>query len=272
MRRSQAMFSPSAATTFLWARLAILTRDALAAGLYFSHYADYTFAYAHDSTARPIKAGEKGTVIMFNVLLGRTYRVQNLALVASKVDGYDSIVSPNECEWIIFDNSQCLPVYVFEFEAEHSVKPKVGGAWEEGGSHKCELPTAAKKSKKLFLSFHPDSSIFASHIAKLLSATNKADIQIIQGQFKEMDSCDFVIIVLSPKYETSKWHRKEAGYAVMTKKELIPILVDQEGGVVEGDEIPGLSIVGERVVDLRGSKGEDIAARAVARIDEMSLW
>ncbi|KAI9350082.1 hypothetical protein BDR26DRAFT_891409 [Obelidium mucronatum] len=101
------------------------------AGLYFSQYADYTFAYAHDSTARPIKAGEKGTVIMFNVLLGKTYRVQNLTLGASKMAGYDSHVSPKECEWIIFDNTQCVPVYVFEFEAEVSVKAKVGGAWEK---------------------------------------------------------------------------------------------------------------------------------------------
>ncbi|KAI9330816.1 hypothetical protein BDR26DRAFT_870929 [Obelidium mucronatum] len=136
-----------------------------------------------------------------------------------------------------------------------------------------QAPATIKRhgTTKVFLSFHPESSSFVTSLSAYLVDTYGVNIQIIQGQFKEMDSCDFVIIVLSPKYETSKWHRKEAGYAVMTKKELIPILVDQEGGVVEGDEIPGLSIVGERVVDLRGSKAEDIAAEAVARIDEMSL-
>ncbi|KAJ3379961.1 hypothetical protein HDU84_006265 [Entophlyctis sp. JEL0112] len=99
-------------------------------GLYFSKYADYTFAYAHAGVAENIKPGQPGTVIMFQILLGRQMRVASLTMGADRTAGYDSHVSPKGCEWVIFDNSQCLPVYVFEFEGEPSLISSVG-PWEQ---------------------------------------------------------------------------------------------------------------------------------------------
>ncbi|KAJ3111322.1 hypothetical protein HK100_002724 [Physocladia obscura] len=98
-------------------------------GFYFSKYADYTFAYAHNNAARPIKVGEKGTVIMFHVLLGKQFQVQDLKMGTSCEPGYDSHVSPKGCEWILFDSTQCLPVYVFEFIGESALHETIG-PWE----------------------------------------------------------------------------------------------------------------------------------------------
>ncbi|KAJ3025168.1 UNVERIFIED_CONTAM: hypothetical protein HDU68_007416 [Siphonaria sp. JEL0065] len=110
---------------------------------------------------------------------------------------------------------------------------------------------------KVFLSSHPESEDFVSSLTSSFSS-----VEIVQGSFKEMQDLEFVIVVVSEKYEASKWFRKEASYAVMRKKQIITVLIDG----ASGDEISGLDA---RVVDLRESGDAELA---VAEIKQFALW
>ncbi|KAJ3115937.1 Elongation factor 1-beta [Phlyctochytrium bullatum] len=88
-------------------------------GLYFSDACDYTMAYTN-KPATPIGPNHRGKIVMFKVLLGKKHHLKNNENVVGKgrKTGYDSHVSPKNCEYIIFDNAQCLPVYVVEFTSK----------------------------------------------------------------------------------------------------------------------------------------------------------
>lgn len=101
------------------------------AGLYFSRHPDYTFIYGNQM--KPPIAGDRGTVLLFKVLLGRSKQLHNLQMGASLESGYDSHVSPKGFEWVLFDSDQCLPCYVIDWKAEKPIKAQLKGEqWETG--------------------------------------------------------------------------------------------------------------------------------------------
>ncbi|KAI9330148.1 hypothetical protein DFJ73DRAFT_859249 [Zopfochytrium polystomum] len=70
---------------------------------------------------REIREGETGTTILFDVVLGRTCQLTDLKVGNGLTPGYDSHISPKQCEMVIFDNRQCVPVYTFKFKAEKAL-------------------------------------------------------------------------------------------------------------------------------------------------------
>ncbi|KAJ3075877.1 Elongation factor 1-beta [Podochytrium sp. JEL0797] len=101
---------------FLMERKGATDSGFFGSGLYFSPYSDYTFAYSHMGRTRPIRAGEEGTVILCDILLGKVFKTE-LDLGGGLMSGYDCHVSPRGCEWILFHSDQVVPRFVIKFRA-----------------------------------------------------------------------------------------------------------------------------------------------------------
>jgi len=77
-------------------------------GIYFSEYASYSMAYAGCNK-----------ILLCKVLIGRAYTMASIQTGAPQVDGYDSHVSPDGKEIVIFSPDQILPCYVIHFEQKY---------------------------------------------------------------------------------------------------------------------------------------------------------
>ncbi|KAL8622378.1 hypothetical protein ACOMHN_041706 [Nucella lapillus] len=75
------------------------------AGVYFSEYPAYSMGY--------ISGGQK--LLLCQVLPGKTYQCTKLIMGAKRQDGYDSHMSPNKKELVIFHSRRILPCYVVYF-------------------------------------------------------------------------------------------------------------------------------------------------------------
>jgi hypothetical protein len=65
----------------------------------------------------PLDVGERCKVIMFHVLPGKSRHIEKQTSGLKPSEGYDSHSSSNHQEWYLFDESQCLPVYVLTVKA-----------------------------------------------------------------------------------------------------------------------------------------------------------
>ncbi|RUS27030.1 hypothetical protein BC938DRAFT_483800 [Jimgerdemannia flammicorona] len=102
-------------------------------GLYFSAYPDYTFCY-NNKPPRPLQEGDKGSVILFDVCLGKIKKLTGLNMGGTLTPGYNSPMSPKGCEWVISDQNQCSPRFILDFVVERlPLKKKLSGKiWEDG--------------------------------------------------------------------------------------------------------------------------------------------
>ncbi|RUS13029.1 hypothetical protein BC938DRAFT_478189 [Jimgerdemannia flammicorona] len=104
------------------------------AGLYFSAYPDYTFTY-NFKPCRKVQPGDRGSVFVFDVCLGNKKQLEGLKNGSSLTPGYDSHESPMGCEWVIFNENQCVPRFIIDFTVEDlPLKGKLGGKFYEDGT------------------------------------------------------------------------------------------------------------------------------------------
>jgi len=92
-------------------------------GVYLSRYADYVLKYSN--SLEPLSAGETVKIIMFQLCAGRSLHLTKRQPGIMPTDGYDSHTSSNHQEFFLFNEDQCLPVYVltvraFEFTRQAS--------------------------------------------------------------------------------------------------------------------------------------------------------
>ncbi|KAJ3115932.1 Elongation factor 1-beta [Phlyctochytrium bullatum] len=89
-------------------------------GFYFSTYADYCARYIYKGGHKgDLKKGDRGKIIMFEILPGKTYKLSNetgRSLGMKRQEGHDSHISPKKAEWVLFHPSQFLPRAVIEFK------------------------------------------------------------------------------------------------------------------------------------------------------------
>ncbi len=67
-----------------------------------------------------LNVDETCKVIMFHVLPGNSLHIKKQTSGLKPSEGYDSHSSSNHQEWYLFDESQCLPVYVLTVKAIES--------------------------------------------------------------------------------------------------------------------------------------------------------
>jgi len=104
-------------------------------GIYLSRHADYVLAYytsGQDSVA-PVKAGDEGQLLMFDVLPGLPYRLRGTVTGCDLKAGYDSHVSPTEFEIVLFDSSRLVPRYLIDYRVTRAAGPRFDGAAEKTG-------------------------------------------------------------------------------------------------------------------------------------------
>ncbi|KJE97783.1 hypothetical protein CAOG_07882 [Capsaspora owczarzaki ATCC 30864] len=77
-----------------------------ARGAYFSEYPGYAMGYIEGHTK----------LLVCQVLLGRSHRCTELILGQERVPGFDSHVSPDGRELVVFDSAHILPCYIVHFE------------------------------------------------------------------------------------------------------------------------------------------------------------
>lgn len=103
------------------------------AGMYFSRYADYCMQYHTTGQWKRVEAGDRGRLLQFDILPGRQYEVDHARMVIARRDGFDSHVSPNEFEYVLFDARHILPRYVIDFEVGEAPGAAFTGTPEETG-------------------------------------------------------------------------------------------------------------------------------------------
>jgi hypothetical protein len=104
------------------------------AGLYFSPFADYSFMYSTVGEFRRVKAGDRGRLLRFVVLPGRVHHLKDLALGQPQHPNYDSNLTPNKFELILFNNHRILPTHVLDFSVSQGVGQKFEGSVEQKGA------------------------------------------------------------------------------------------------------------------------------------------
>jgi hypothetical protein len=64
-----------------------------------------------------LDVGDTCQVVMFRVVPGNSLHIKQRTPGLKPTDGYDSHSSSNQQEWYLFDEAQCLPVYVLTVKA-----------------------------------------------------------------------------------------------------------------------------------------------------------
>jgi hypothetical protein len=103
------------------------------AGLYFSKHADYTFIYNTTGEFRPVEAGDEGCVLQCSILPGTSYPTTKLMMGAPCQAGFDSHVSPNGFEHVVFSSDQILPRYVLHYKVVAAPGSFFDGSIEQTG-------------------------------------------------------------------------------------------------------------------------------------------
>jgi hypothetical protein len=97
------------------------------AGLYFSPHADYCMMYHTTGKFGPVKIGDRGRLMVFQVMPGRINQLQTLDLGQPKHAQFDSNLSKNGFELVLFDEQFVLPSHIIDFEAKHAPGQKFTG-------------------------------------------------------------------------------------------------------------------------------------------------
>lgn len=106
----------------------------LGAGLYFSQHADNVMAYMTTSNKfNDVKAGQSGKLLQFDILPGRMNRLANVKEGVSRELFYDSHVTPNGFEYVLFDARHVRPRYVISFNVEAAAGASFEGSVEQNG-------------------------------------------------------------------------------------------------------------------------------------------
>ncbi|KAJ3115933.1 Elongation factor 1-beta [Phlyctochytrium bullatum] len=87
-------------------------------GFYFSSHADYCARYIKGKGIERLELNDRGKMIMFDVLPGKQYRLgeeTTSSLCMAQMPGYDSHISPQKAELVLFDTAQFVPRAVIEF-------------------------------------------------------------------------------------------------------------------------------------------------------------
>jgi len=79
------------------------------AGIYFSEYTSTSMAY--NRAAR---------ILLSKVLIGKQYKCPGMMMGAALTKGYDSHLSPDQTEVVIYDTAQILPCYIVHFESGYA--------------------------------------------------------------------------------------------------------------------------------------------------------
>jgi hypothetical protein len=101
-------------------------------GLYFSKYADYCLMYASPNL-KPPTAGKTCKLIQFDILPGRIHQLTNMKVGEPRTPLFDSHVSPNGFEYVMFDSRHILPRYVLTIDVVTAAGPAFPGSIEETG-------------------------------------------------------------------------------------------------------------------------------------------
>jgi hypothetical protein len=101
-------------------------------GLYFSKYADYCMMYA-SANKKPLTAGKSCKLIQFDIVPGRIHQMDEVKVGALRTPGYDSHVSPNGFEYVMFESNHILPRYVISINVVKAARVKFPGSIEEEG-------------------------------------------------------------------------------------------------------------------------------------------
>ena len=103
------------------------------AGLYFSKHADYCMQYYSTGAFQRVKAGDTGKLLRFDILPGRMHQMQSVKTGCARKEGFDSHVSPNQFEYVMFDSRHILPTHVLSFEVLQAPGASFNGSAEQMG-------------------------------------------------------------------------------------------------------------------------------------------
>lgn len=106
------------------------------AGLYFSKHADYCFMYCQLGGKLAVaKAGQEGRLLRFRVMPGRINQLSELATGKPQKEGFDSNVSPEDFELVLFQETLALPTHIIDFKVEVAKGSNFNQSVEKKGPH-----------------------------------------------------------------------------------------------------------------------------------------
>jgi hypothetical protein len=107
---------------------------------------------------RLAREGDEGCVLQCSILHGIVFQTKTLLLGAPCTAGFDSHVSPNGYEHVVFSSDQILPKYVLHYKVVKAVKPKgsgfdgsiekLGPNWKKGQDEDEEEEEEEEKEEK----------------------------------------------------------------------------------------------------------------------------
>ena len=101
-------------------------------GIYFSKHPDYTFCYGVAGAGVAFwKPGQTGTIIVFEVVLGKQKKLEKKSMGGGQEPGFDCHISPLGMEVVIFHGAACLPKYLLSFSSLAAKASALNGQmWE----------------------------------------------------------------------------------------------------------------------------------------------
>lgn len=103
------------------------------AGIYFSQHADYVMMYYTTGSFNLVQVGDKGKLLQVDILPGRIKRLDQAHLGAARTINYDSHVTPNGFEYVMFNKRHILPRYVISFDVVAAAGTTFKGSVEQLG-------------------------------------------------------------------------------------------------------------------------------------------
>jgi len=86
---------------------------------------------------RPVQAGDRGRLLRFTVLPGRVHQLSGMAYGHAQTDGFDSNLTPNHFELVLFDSNFALPTHVIDFAVTAAAGANFDSSVEKhGGKNK----------------------------------------------------------------------------------------------------------------------------------------